>query len=102
KRTRQNQVAHQPHWLGQVGLNSQTDLAGFIGLAGPYDFLPIQSRTLRTIFGGANRAETQPASPGVFARGKPRVKFEALVISLGDDEDYDVCDADKVIGLVAR
>ena len=47
--------------MRQVGLNSQTDLAGFIGLAGPYDFLPIQSRTLRTIFGGANRAETQPS-----------------------------------------
>ena len=47
--------------------HSQTDLAGFIGLAGPYDFLPIQSRTLRTIFGGANRTETQPIS---FVTGK--------------------------------
>src|SRR5262245_55084810 len=37
-------------------------LAGFIGLAGPYNFRPIKSRTLRTIFGGANRAETQPIS----------------------------------------
>jgi len=55
-------LAFDPQWLGQVGLNAQTDLAGFIGLAGPYDFLPIQSRTLRTIFGGANRAETQPIS----------------------------------------
>ena len=54
-------------WLEQVGLNSQTDLAGFIGLAGPYDFLPIESRTLRTIFGGANRTETQPIS---FVTGK--------------------------------
>src|SRR5262245_64573985 len=56
-----------PQWLRQVGLNSLTDLAGFIGLAGPYDFLPIESRTLRTIFGGANRAETQPIS---FVTGK--------------------------------
>jgi acetyl esterase/lipase len=55
-------LSFDPQWLGQVGLNSQTDLAGFIGLAGPYDFLPIESRTLRTIFGGANRAETQPIS----------------------------------------
>jgi acetyl esterase/lipase len=60
-------VSFDPHWLEQVGLNSQTDLAGFIGLAGPYDFLPIESRTLRTIFGGANRAETQPIS---FVTGK--------------------------------
>ena len=55
-------LSFDPQWLGQTGLNSRTDLAGFIGLAGPYDFLPIESRTLRTIFGGANRAETQPIS----------------------------------------
>jgi acetyl esterase/lipase len=55
-------LAFDPQWLSHVGLNSQTDLAGFIGLAGPYDFLPIESRTLRTIFGGADRAETQPIS----------------------------------------
>ncbi len=60
-------LAFDPQWLRKVGLNSQTDLAGFIGLAGPYDFLPIESRTLRTIFGGANRAETQPIS---FVTGK--------------------------------
>ena len=55
-------LSFDPQWLRQVALNSQTDLAGFIGLAGPYDFLPIKSRTLHTIFGGANRAETQPIS----------------------------------------
>ena len=60
-------LSFDSRWLRQVGLNSQTDLAGFIGLAGPYDFLPIKSRTLRTIFGGANRAETQPIS---FVTGK--------------------------------
>jgi acetyl esterase/lipase len=60
-------LSFDPQWLRRVGLNSQTDLAAFIGLAGPYDFLPIESRTLRTIFGGANRAETQPIS---FVTGK--------------------------------
>jgi len=60
-------LSFDPQWLRQVGLNSQTDLAGFIGLAGPYDFLPIESRTLRTIFGGANKVETQPIS---FVTGK--------------------------------
>jgi len=60
-------LSFDPQWLGKVGLNSQADVAGFIGLAGPYDFLPIQSRTLRTIFGGANRRETQPIS---FVTGK--------------------------------
>ena len=60
-------LSFDPQWLAQIGLNSQTDLAGFIGLGGPYDFLPIESRTLRTIFSGANRAETQPIS---FVTGK--------------------------------
>jgi acetyl esterase/lipase len=60
-------LSFDPQWLRQVDLNAQTDLAGFIGLAGPYDFLPIKSRTLRTIFGGANRAGTQPIS---FVTGK--------------------------------
>jgi len=45
---------------------------GFIGLAGPYDFLPIESRTLRTIFGGANRTETQPIS---FVTGKEAPRY---------------------------
>ena len=68
-------LSFDPQWLRQVDLNAQTDLAGFIGLAGPYDFLPIKSRTLRTIFGGANRAETQPIS---FVTGK---EVPALLIT---------------------
>jgi acetyl esterase/lipase len=50
-----------------LGQPARHESVGFIGLAGPYDFLPIKSRTLRTIFGGANRAETQPIS---FVTGK--------------------------------
>ena len=72
-------LSFDPQWLGQVGLNAQTDLAGFIGLAGPYDFLPIQSRTLRTIFSGANRTETQPIS---FVTGK---EAPALLITARRD-----------------
>src|SRR5678815_5261935 len=72
-------LSFDPQWLRQVGLNSQTDLAGFIGLAGPYDFLPIQNRTLRTIFGGANRVETQPIS---FVTGK---EAPALLITARRD-----------------
>jgi len=52
-------LAYDPRWLGAVGL-SQRQIAGFIGLAGPYDFLPLKDKTLATIFGGANRRETQP------------------------------------------
>jgi acetyl esterase/lipase len=39
------------HYLGAVGLDPAKDIAGFIGLAGPYDFLPLHSDVLRTIFG---------------------------------------------------
>ena len=33
---------------------------GVIGIAGPYDFLPLKDPTLITIFGGADRTDTQP------------------------------------------
>ena len=47
-------------WLDKVALVPGRDLAGLIGLAGPYDFLPLKDETLIVIFGGADRAETQP------------------------------------------
>ena len=72
-------LSFDAQWLEQVRLNARTDLAGFIGLAGPYDFLPIESRTLRAIFGGANRAETQPIS---FVTGK---EAPALLITARRD-----------------
>lgn len=47
-------------WLGSVDLDPVTDIAGFAGLAGPYDFLPIVDPILQTIFGGSDRTDTQP------------------------------------------
>jgi dipeptidyl aminopeptidase/acylaminoacyl peptidase len=38
------------------------DIAGLIGVSGPYDFLPLKDEILEIIFGGANRPETQPIS----------------------------------------
>ena len=55
-------LACDPQWLAAAGLDAHRDLAGLIGLAGPYDFLPIESRVLQAIFGGPGRAETQPIS----------------------------------------
>jgi acetyl esterase/lipase len=49
-------------WLAAVRLSPKRDIAGLIGLSGPYDFLPLKDDTLKTIFGGANRADTQPIS----------------------------------------
>jgi acetyl esterase/lipase len=54
-------------WLAGVGLNPARDIAGLIGLAGPYDYMPLRDETLKVIFGGADRPETQPifhVSPG--------------------------------------
>ncbi|WP_200845421.1 alpha/beta hydrolase [Roseomonas sp. 18066] len=43
-------LALQPRWLQAVGRNPRRDLAGAIGLAGPYDFLPLRDEELEAIF----------------------------------------------------
>jgi acetyl esterase/lipase len=54
-------------WLGGVGLDPDRDIKGTIGLAGPYDFLPLHDPELRAIFApAADLRLTQPIS---FARG---------------------------------
>ena len=54
-------LALDKEWLQNVGVDSRTDIRGTIGLAGPYDFLPLKSATLKTIFGPEDRlARTQP------------------------------------------
>src|SRR5579862_822645 len=52
-------LAIDARWLREVGLEPRRDIAGLIGLAGPYDFLPLRDEVLKVIFGG-NRPETQP------------------------------------------
>lgn len=48
-------------WLGSVGLDPKRDLAGAVGLAGPYDFLPLTSARLKEIFGPESQwPATQP------------------------------------------
>ena len=47
-------------WLGAAGL-TRRDIRGVLGLAGPYDFLPLNTHELRTIFGPEDQlARTQP------------------------------------------
>lgn len=52
-------LAANTPYLAAVGVD-RTKLAGGIGIAGPYDFLPLTSRRLQEIFGGSDRRETQP------------------------------------------
>ena len=54
-------LAVDRRWLGEVGLDPARDLAGAIGLAGPYDFLPLRDEILKIIFGPRDqRPDTQP------------------------------------------
>ncbi len=53
-------LAIDARWLRNVGLEPRRDIAGLIGIAGPYDFMPLRDEILKGIFGGDNRPETQP------------------------------------------
>lgn len=47
-------------WLGQERIDPRHDIAGLIGVAGPYDFLPLTDEKLKVIFSGGDIARTQP------------------------------------------
>jgi acetyl esterase/lipase len=54
-------LAMDRRWLAAVSLDPRRDIRGVVGLAGPYDFLPLRSEELKTIFGPPEgRAATQP------------------------------------------
>jgi acetyl esterase/lipase len=54
-------LATDRRWLHAVGLDPTRDLGGVVGLAGPYDFLPLHTDELKAIFGPeAQRPDTQP------------------------------------------
>jgi acetyl esterase/lipase len=54
-------LALDPRWLGGVGMDPHRDIAGAVGLAGPYDFLPLRDPKLKIIFGPeATLPDTQP------------------------------------------
>jgi acetyl esterase/lipase len=54
------EIATDKRWLAEVGMTKR-DIRGVVGLAGPYDFLPVRTDELRTIFGPeAQRPDTQP------------------------------------------
>lgn len=52
-------LAADPRYLRAAG-SDPGRVRGVIGIAGPYDFLPLQDEELIAIFGGANRPQTQP------------------------------------------
>jgi len=52
-------LAADRSYLTAAGVDPAS-VRGVIGIAGPYDFLPLRDDELIAIFGGANRPETQP------------------------------------------
>jgi acetyl esterase/lipase len=54
-------LALDPQWLAAAGIDRCKDVSAFVGLAGPYNFLPLKGRSLVAIFGAAEPlAKTQP------------------------------------------
>lgn len=72
-------LALDPRWLGEQGLKPDM-LRGWIGMAGPYNFLPVQNRTTQPVFDAPNTpADSQPVNH-VGASSPP-----ALLIAANDD-----------------
>jgi acetyl esterase/lipase len=60
-------LALDDEWLGKEGLSAGRDLKGFVGISGPYDFLPFDDKKIAAIFSTAKtQALSQPVS---FAKG---------------------------------
>ena len=73
-------VALEPQWLAAHGLEPDV-IAGFVGLSGPYDFLPFSDSVTRRVFGHvADPDATQPVS--VARPGSPPV-----LLMHGTDDD---------------
>ena len=73
-------LALDPRYLVDAGM-TPAELRGVIGLAGPYDFLPLKSETLKRIFGTEpERWRSQPINY-VDGRNPP------LLLMTGNDDD---------------
>ena len=76
-------LALDPRWLGTQGMKPDM-LRGWIGLAGPYDFLPVTNRTTRPVFDApATPPDSQPIAH-VDASSPP-----ALLIAANKDKLVD-------------
>ena len=114
-------LALDPRWLAPHGL-APTKLAGWIGLAGPYDFLPVTEPDAKPVFFHPNYpAGTQPielataGAPRTFlgaARNDPLVNPTRSTVGLGTKlqalgvptivQVYDRVDHFTLIGSLAR
>jgi acetyl esterase/lipase len=70
-------------WLAKEGMNPRRDIAGLIGIAGPYDFLPLRDETLKIIFAEGDIQRTQPIN--FVSGGEP----PALLVAAKRDDTVD-------------
>ena len=77
-------LATDPQWLGAVGLDPHSDIKGVVGLAGPYDFLPLESDELKDIFGAVGQKPSSQPINHVDGREPPMF----LAHDLGDKTVY--------------
>jgi len=78
-------LTYDQRLLHAVGLDPARDIKGLVGLAGPYDFLPLRSETLKVVFGPEDqRPATQPIAyvdgdepPALFMHGLNDTVVEA-------------------------
>lgn len=72
-------LALDPRYLSREGYDNCRDVAGLIGVAGVYDFLPLPFESLAPIFPVETRRQSQPS---LFAKGK---KPPSLLLHGADD-----------------
>ena len=88
-------IATDPRYLASQAM-SKTDLRGVIGLAGPYDFLPIKDPTLLDVFPAGTRAESQPIN---FVTGHEPPMFLAAGT---DDTVVDPGNTDRLAAMLRK
>lgn len=92
-----------------------SNIAGIIGLAGPYDFLPLQDPALVDIFGGGRNMTTQPikyaanpAPPMLLAHGTRDTtvgagntrRFATRLVQAGNTADVKLYDGTSHLGII--
>jgi acetyl esterase/lipase len=86
-------LALDPQWLAGVGMDARRALAGVVGLAGPYDFLPLRDPVLERIFAPVG-PRTQPIS---FAAN---ASAPLLLASGADDRTVDPANSTRLAARV--
>lgn len=80
-------LALDERYLQRERLSPCRSIAGFVGIAGPYDFLPLTSDRYRRIFPESMRADSQPIN---FTAGR---KPPSLLLHGGSDGTVDAQDS---------